>query len=264
MTLSTDQATLQGRWFRGAYEEFGFTVTGQRENRDMAVEGTDITALHAGAKGVPMKLYGQHFPADLKAEDIGLGAGVTVSKVAGIKPGAVSVLVDVDAKVPPGKRSIAIRGHVATDAFTVYDKIEYIKITSETALAHTGGTVAKKGYVQYEAHAFSNGLDGLQDTADDVDLGPIDVKWSVEEFISHNRDSDKEFVGFIDPNGLFTPSGDGPNPQRRLSMDNIGDIWVVAKYNGPDAGKAPLESKSYLVVAVPDFLRFDESGVGGS
>ncbi|MEO8661244.1 MAG: quinohemoprotein amine dehydrogenase subunit alpha, partial [Bryobacteraceae bacterium] len=88
--------------------------------------------------------------------------------------------------------------------------------------------------------------------------------WSVEEFISHNNDNDKQFVGYIDDRGLFTPSGDGPNPARRLSMDNIGDVWVVAKYSGSDAAKTPLEAKSYLVVTVPDFLRFDSPEVGES
>ena len=71
-------------------------------------------------------------------------------------------------------------------------------------------------------------------------------------------------MGFIDQNGLFTPSQDGPNPQRRFSADNIGDVWVVAKYNGNEAKVAPLEAKSYLVVAIPDFLRLDSPEVGGT
>jgi len=83
-----------------------------------------------------------------------------------------------------------------------------------------------------------------------------------DEFIAHNHDTDKEFVGFIDSSGLFTPGGDGPNPQRRFSADNVADIWVVAKYAGNDA-PSPLEAKSYLVVAIPDFLRFDTPELGG-
>jgi quinohemoprotein amine dehydrogenase len=265
MTVSANQSSLQGRWFWGAYQEFGFTVSAQRESRDVTVLGTDVTSIRAGSKDVPMKLYGQHFPSDLKAADITLGAGVKVSKVASVSPTLVSLTVDVDPKVFAGKRSIAIHGRAASDAFSVYDHIEYIKINSETALAHTGGTVAKKGFVQFEAHAYSSGADGLPNTADDVDLGPVPATWSIEEFISHNNDNDKEFVGYIDGNGLFTPSGDGPNPQRRLSADNIGDVWVIAKYEGKDVvTKAPLEAKSYLVVGIPDFLRFDSPEVGGS
>ncbi len=264
MTLSSDQANLQGRWFWGAYQEFGFTISAQRDMPEITVLGTDVVSLQAGSKSAPMKVFGQHFPSDLKASDFDLGAGVKVTKISSVEPKSASITVDVDPKVFAGKRKIAVRGHLATEAFSVYDHIEYIKITAETALAHVGGTVGKKGYVQYEAHAFSNGGDGLPNTPDDVDLGPIQAQWSVEEFISHNNDNDKEFVGFIDPSGLFTPSQDGPNPQRRLSMDNIGDVWVVAKYSGPGAVTRPLETKSYLVVGIPDFLRFDSPEVGGS
>ncbi len=265
MALSQDQASLRGRWFWGAYEEFGFSVSGQRDTRDIAVLGSDLTSIHAGSKAVQMKIYGQHFPPDLKPSDISLGAGVTATKVLSVDPKALTVTVDVDPKVFAGKRNISVRGHLANDAFSVYDRVEYIKITAETALAHTGGTVGKKGYVQYEAHAYSNGVDGLPNTTDDVDLGPVQAEWSIQEFIAYNNDNDKEFVGYIDSNGLFTPSGDGPNPQRKLSADNIGDVWVVAKYAGKESAAAtPLEAKSYLVVAVPDFLRFDTPEIAGT
>lgn len=264
MTLSADQGNLRGRWFWGAYQEFGFAVAAQREEAAPVVLGTDVTSLPAGVKAAPMKIYGEHLPSDLKPADFDLGAGVKVSKVSSVGPKVVNVTVDVEPKVFAGKRRIAVRGRIATDAFSVYDQIEYIKITAETALAHVGGTVGQKGFVQYEAHAYSVGADGLPNTADDVDLGPIEAQWSIEEFIAHNNDNDKEFVGFIDAKGLFTPSQDGPNPQRRYSMNNIGDVWVVAKYAGPGAAKPPLEAKSYLVVAIPDFLRFDSPEVGGS
>src|SRR5262249_46453853 len=164
--------------------------------------------IHAGSKDVPLKIFGQHFPSDLRASDIQLGAGVSVGKVVSVTANSISVMASVEPKVLAGRRPISIRGSVAPNAFTVYDRIEYIKISAETALAHVGGTVAKKGYVQYEAHAYSNGIDGVPNTADDVDLGPVPVKWSTEEFIAHNNDNDKEFVGFIDATGLFTPSSD--------------------------------------------------------
>lgn len=263
MALSADQSSLKGRWFWGTYQEFGFTVSARRESHDLTVLGADVDLLHAGSKDAPIKIFGEHFPSDLKASEIQLGSGVSVSRVVSVGPGSISILADIDPKVVSGKRSVMIRGHMTPDAFSVYDKIEYIKVDAETALAHVGGVVAKKGYVQFEAHAYSNGADGLPNTADDVDLGPVPVKWSIEEFIAHNNDNDKEFVGYIDSNGLFTPSSDGPNPQRRLSADNVGDVWVVAKYAGKDAA-TPLEAKSYLVVAIPDFLQFDQPEIGGN
>jgi quinohemoprotein amine dehydrogenase len=262
MAVAAGQATMKGRWFWGAYQEFGMTVNVQRESKDLTVLGTDVVSLPAGTKGAAMKIFGRSLPSDLSAGDIRLGAGGTVSKATPVSPEQVNVVVDVDPKVFAGKRNIVIRGRAATDAFSVYDRIEYIKITPETALAHVGGVVGKKGYFQFEAHAFSNGADGQPNTPDDVDLGPVPAQWSIEEFISHNSDNDKEFVGNIDDNGLFTPAGDGPNPARRLSTDNVGDVWVVAKYKGANAAKPLLEAKTYLVVTVPDFLRFDAPELG--
>ena len=40
---------------------------------------------------------------------------------------------------------------------------------------------------------------------DDVELGPVEVTWSVEEFYSVFGDDDKEFVGTLNGSGLFTP-----------------------------------------------------------
>ena len=40
-----------------------------------------------------------------------------------------------------------------------------------------------------------------------------------------------KFVGTLnEATGRFTPNVDGPNPVRKGSRNNIGDVWVVAKY----------------------------------
>ena len=113
-------------------------------------------------------------------------------------------------------------------AIAVYDRIDYIKVVPESALARLGSETHPKGYQQFEAIAYQRGADGKPHTADDVELGPIDVNWSVEEFYSVYGDDDKEFVGSLSPTGFFTPASDGPNPQRKFSRNNYGDVWVVA------------------------------------
>ena len=62
--------------------------------------------------------------------------------------------------------------------------------------------------------------------------------------------------------GLFTPSVDGPNPQRSGNRNNVGDVWVVATYL-PGGGAAPLRARAQLVVTVPLYQRWDFSTVGG-
>ena len=111
--------------------------------------------------------------------------------------------------------------------------------------------------------AYQRGADDKPRTNDDVELGPIEVTWSVEEFYASFGDDDKEFVGTLDSNGLFTPNTDGPNPQRKFSRNNYGDVWVVAtSKNEKDKDGKPLVGRSYLVVAVPTYIRWDQPEVG--
>ncbi|MFZ0593936.1 MAG: quinohemoprotein amine dehydrogenase subunit alpha, partial [Bryobacteraceae bacterium] len=261
MTVSADHSTIEGRWFWGGYQEFGFNVVARRESADITVIGTDIASIHAGSKGVAIKILGDRFPRGLTPSDITMGSGVQVTKVIAIKPNEISVLADVDSSVVSGFRSVSVKSRTAPDAFAVYDKIDYIKVSADSALAHLGGTTHPKGYVQFEAIAYNRGLDGVAKTSDDINLGPVQVKWSMEEFIARYNDDDKEFVGSIGADGLFTPSGEGPNPQRRFMTNNTGDVWIVAKYHDKDSGAEPLEAKSYLVVTVPVYMKWDEPEV---
>ncbi len=143
--------------------------------------------------------------------------------------------------------------------------MDYLKVTPEAALARLGGDEKSphpRGYQQLEAVAYQRGEDGKLHTPDDIELGPIDVNWSIEEFYAVFGDDDKEFVGSLDSNGLFTPNIDGPNPQRKFSRNNYGDVWVVATAkNEKDKEGKPLVGKSYLVVTVPTYIRWDQPEV---
>lgn len=254
MAVSPDQSLIQGRWFWGGYQEFGLNVTAHRASSDLTILGTDVSSIQAGSKEVAVKIVGENFPASLKASDIDMGTGVHVTALVSSKPREISVLVDVDQNVISGFRNVSMKSRTGINIFAVYDKIDYIKVSDESALARLGGASHPKGYVQFEAIAFNRGLDGLPNTADDINLGPIPVKWSMEEFISHYGDNDREFVGSIDNEGLFTPAAEGPNPQRKFTTNNTGDVWIVADYQG-------LTARSYLVVTVPLYAQWDEPEV---
>jgi quinohemoprotein amine dehydrogenase len=261
MTVSPDQSKMEGRWFWGGYQEFGLNLQARRESSDITVLGTDVTSIHSGSKAVPVKIIGERFPRAVVAADISLGAGVHVTKLVAATPAEISVLVDVDPKVVSGFRSVSVKTGLAPNAFAVYDKIDYIKISNDSSLARLGGGSHPKGYVQFEAIAYNRGLDGAPHTADDINLGPVPVKWSMEEFISRFNDDDKEFVGAISAEGLFTPAGEGPNSQRRFMTNNTGDVWVIAKYQDKDSAANPFEAKGYLVVTVPLYMKWDEPEV---
>ena len=107
--------------------------------------------------------------------------------------------------------------------------------------------------------AYNRGIDNKSNTVDDIELGPVTVTWSVEEFPERFDDDDKRFVGSLSPEGMFSPAPDGPNPERKQSANNYGNVWVVATAeNEKDSYGKPLVGKSYLVVVPPLFIIWDK------
>ena len=263
MWVSPDQNTAEGRWFWGEYQEFGYDVKMQRASADPTLLGADVTMLKTGSQGVRVRLIGESLPAQVAAADLDFGAGVTVKRIVSHTPTEILAEVDTAADAVPGKRDVAFRRSVLESEIAVYDRIDYVKVSPDSALAHLGSEVHPKGYQQFEAIAYNRGADGKPHTADDIELGPLDVNWSVEEFYSSYGDDDREFVGSLSNAGLFTPSSDGPNPQRQFSRNNYGNVWVVATAkNEKDKDGRPLVGKSYLVVTVPTYIKWDQPEVG--
>ena len=83
----------------------------------------------------------------------------------------------------------------------------------------------------------------------------------MEEFVASYGDDDIEFVGALDPKtGLFIPASDGPNPKRKSMRNNYGDVWAVASYK-PEGSPKPLVGRSYFIVAVPQYMQWDQPEV---
>lgn len=266
MLVSRDQNQIEGRWFWGAYDEFGFDVKLIRAEDRPVILTTSVKALRAGATST-FKVMGDQFPAGLTAQDIDLGAGVMVKRVVSQSRSQIELEVEVAAKSALGPRDLAIKRTVAAGALAVYDTVDYIKTSTDTAIARLGGgsSAFTKGYMQFEAIGYNRGLDGKPNTADDINLGPVKAEWSMEEFFAVLGDDDVNFVGTLDAKGYFTPALEGPNPKRKFSRNNYGDVWAVATYKGADAapqkdGK-PLTAKCYLVVTVPQYMRWDQPEV---
>jgi quinohemoprotein amine dehydrogenase len=263
MMVSQDQSTAEGRWFWGQYQEFGFDVKMLRASADPTLIGADRTSLKTGSQANRVRLIAESLPEQIAPADLDFGSGVTVKRIVSHTPSEIVAEVDVAADAVSGKRDISFRRSALQSAIAVYDRVDYIKVTPDTALARLGSQTHPKGYQQFEAIGYQRGEDGKVNTADDIELGPVDAKWSVEEFYSADGDDDREFVGSLGQSGFFTPSSDGPNPQRKFSRNNYGDIWVVATAkNEKDKDGKPLTGKSYLVVTVPAYMQWDQPEVG--
>ena len=88
------------------------------------------------------------------------------------------MIADVDVapaseNAPLGKRDVAFKGSVLPGALAIYDRVDYVKVTPESALATFGDAMHKPGYQQFDAIGYQRGPDGKLHTADDVELGPV-------------------------------------------------------------------------------------------
>ena len=137
----------------------------------------------------------------------------------------------------------------------MYETVDRILVTPEAGMARLGGGAFPKGFAQFEATAFSDGPDGKPETDDDLNLGFVDVEWSMEEYSAIFDDDDIEYVGTLGADGLFQPALDGPNPDRDGLRNNVGDVWTVATWRGPD-GKE-VRGRAHLIVTVPLYMRWE-------
>jgi quinohemoprotein amine dehydrogenase len=254
---------MWGRWFTGSYDETGIDVRLTRQSGAPIVIGTSAASLRTGTSTPALKIFGAHLPSTLRPEDIGLGAGVKVTRIVSAKPEEITVDVDVAAAAPIGARDLSVAGAVKPEALVVYDKIDGIRVLPIAGMARVGGAVFPKQLQQFEAVGIHNGPDGKPDTADDLILGLVDVKWTIEEFTATFADDDVQFVGKIDESGLFTPALDGPNPKRSGNRNNVGDVWVVAELTAAGARDTtkPLRARAHLLVTVPLYMAWFEGEV---
>ncbi len=264
MMVSRDGNTMEGRWFWGGYQEFGIDAHLTRIGSLPMLAGASAFSLQSPSTS-ELRVYGENFAADMKPADFDFGAGVTVKRVVRKSPSVATVEVQVNAGLTSGIRDISMGRSTAERAIAIYDKVAYIKVLPDASMARLGGGIASKQFAQFEAIAYASGADGKPDTADDIPLGPVSAIWGTEEFLSTPDDDDVKFVGSINDSGLFTPNIEGPNPARRKQANNYptnnwGDVWVAATFKGP--GGQVMKARSYLVVTIPAYIRYDQAEVG--
>ncbi len=256
-----DKNQIDGRWFTGAYDEIGMDVTLRRVGADPVVTGTNVTSIKRSSTGRTVQIFGANLPARITTADIDFGQGVKVTRVVSSTPSMITVTVDVAADARMGPRGLSLAGSSKPDAFVVFDKIDGVKIVPDWGMARVGGVVFPKQVQQFEVHAVSYGSDGKSGTNDDLDLGAVDSRWTIEEYPATFRDDDVKFVGEMSSAGLFIPNLDGPNPQRSNNRDNVGDVWVVGAYT-PEGAKDALKARAHLLVTEPLYMNWEPKQMG--
>lgn len=262
--IERDGQEIRGRWFTGAYDETGIDVTLRRVLSSPVVSGTDVLSLRSSSANQRIRIYGANLPQTVDAADIDFGQGVRVARVVGTAPDMITVDVDVAQDARVGRRDLTIGGATRPAALTIYAQVGAIKVLPQAGMARLGGISVPMRAEQFEARGVGSGADGKLGTADDLDLGPVDVSWSIEEYAATFADDDAKFVGEIGQDGLFTPNVEGPNPNRSGNRNNVGDVWVVASYQRP--GAAPSEkamrARAHLLVTVPLYIEWGPKELG--
>ncbi len=246
--IAPGHSTAEGRWFWGQYQEFGFDVKLRRVSLDPALLLLDRSSLKTGSEANRVRLIGDKFPARVTPADLDFGSGITIRRIVSNTKTEVVAEVDVASDASLGKRDVALFGSVAKGAIAIYDRVDYIKVTPESALASFADQSHASGYQQFEAVGYQRGPDGRLHTADDLELGPLphdDVTWSMEVFYeAENHITD--FVGKLSPTGFFTPAAHSPGTNF--------DVWVIATAkDAKNKDGKPLIGKSYVVVTVPSY-----------
>jgi len=138
--------------------------------------------------------------------------------------------VDVAAGAELTSRTVAFGSEPGTATLQLYDTVDYVRIRPLQGLARIGGIKHPKQLERFEAFAMHRGPDGKPYTPDDIDLFQVRPRWGLQEFMVRENDDDLTYVGVIDPTtGVFTPNVDGPNPVRKWSANNVGDVFVTAE-----------------------------------
>jgi quinohemoprotein amine dehydrogenase len=245
MWVAPDGSRAEGRWFWGQYQELGFDVKMQRASSDPILLLVDPQSFKAGSNANRIRLIGDRFPAQMTAADVTAGPGVTVRRIVSSTPGEIVAEIDVARDAAPGKRNVVFRSSRLESAIAIYDRVDYIKVTPESSLAAFGNQTYPRGFQQFEAIGYQRGPDGRPHTDDDLELGPMEVAWSMEVFYEVDP-SKQDRVGTLSPTGFFTPAAVNPGVNY--------DVWIIAtaKNEKSQDGK-PLVGKGYLVVTVPAY-----------
>ncbi|MNO98001.1 hypothetical protein D3C76_897310 [compost metagenome] len=245
-TLSPDGQTLSGRWFEAGVDSIGGRLEAVRNGegskpRLLTVEPGFIKA----GSTQRVTLLGSNLSGD-----VNLGADIEVLKVLESSADRLVVEARANRDGKDGERPASVGAASLARGLALYRKVDYLAIEPGQAMARVGdnGGSLPKVPVQFESVGYSVGADGKQGTADDVRLGYMPANWSVANLSAYAATmQDTRFAGTLEANGLFVPGDAGPNPQRKFSTNNAGDLKVTAVVD--DDGHK-VEASRPLVVTV--------------
>lgn len=239
--------TMDGRWFHVDQSSIGGRITAARADaapRILSVspghlkagETAEITITGVGLSGAPV------LPAGVSAEVVSQDANRVVLRATAAADAA------------PGAGEVALGEVALPGGLTVYAALDRISVEPPLTYSRIGGNdgpIAKQP-AQFEAIGWMNGPDGQPETEDDIRVGVMPAEWRTENFDAEAEEmKDTEYAGVIQANGLFEPGDAGPNPERPMMANNVGNLNVVATVKDGDRTH---EAKAHLYATVQRFV----------
>ncbi|HRP98412.1 MAG TPA: quinohemoprotein amine dehydrogenase subunit alpha [Rhodocyclaceae bacterium] len=239
---------MSGRLFVRSSREIGGELRAVKEGSASQVLAVMPAHLRAG-EAQTLTIVGSRLNGS-----VSLGKGVRVLDV--LSRSADRITVRAQANGAAGMRDVSVGRATGAGLLAVYDRVARVDVSPANAVSRFGGpgdVQMEKVRVAYRAVGYAAGPDGEAGTDDDLRLGYMPATWAIAPFDeAAAEEKDHEFAGSIDADGVFTPGDAGPNPQRRKSANNGGNLSVVATVG---AGAEAVTGHGHLLVAVPDFVR---------
>ncbi|MCP4769042.1 MAG: quinohemoprotein amine dehydrogenase subunit alpha [Gammaproteobacteria bacterium] len=243
LALGEDGA-LEGRWFLEAQDAIGGDMRAVRNNGAANILSLSPAYLRAGETG-RIAIHGVNLSGT-----VDLGAGVSIEGTLQQDPDTIVVEVRATANSGNGSRRVRVGSAAANDLFSVYGRVDSVRVEPAVAIARVGGGGSPIAAVpaQFDAVGYLNGPDGAAGTDDDMRIGVMPASWTTEPADDTARElQDTKYAGAINASGLFTPAEAGPNPERPFSTNNVGSLAIVAAVS--DGGKT-VSGSGHLVVTV--------------
>lgn len=249
MASSEDGAELTGRMFQREHNEWGLRMRAVRETGKSEVLAVQPGIIRAGSEGL-MTVVGINLDGA-----VDLGPGLKVVEEVSRGAGNILLRVAADAAAPVGERAVQVGQSELAQALTVYKDIDRLQVEPAYAVGRVGDNGGSQSTVEaiFDAIAWSNGADGEPGTADDLRIGRVPAKWSVAGYNEQAiADEDQRFAGQMGmDDGVFTPAGAGPNPERRFQTNNAGNLKVIA---GIDQDGQTIQGEGHLMVTVQRWI----------
>lgn len=246
--LNPKTMELSGAMFEALHPEESAMIKGSKvSTKATKVLGIYPKSVKAGSEET-ITIVGTNLNKDIK-----LSSGLKVNKV--LESSKTKVVLSVVASNVDEKLvDIKIGKTKIDDALVVYKKLDGLKVFPDYAIARVGdgGGKTPKQHAIFEAVGYLAGKDGKIGTADDISIGQVDASWSIAPFDEQAKhDEDVKYVGTMASNGRFIPSFAGPNPKRKYSTNNAGNIKVIATYKD---GDKVIEADSHMMVTVQKWV----------